>query len=385
LPGLNRSDFTNFNPEGSAFVQDRWTYEGLILDAGLRWDTFTPGPQVPDADLPHGRYKQQVSPRLGVAYPVSDRDVLSFHYGWTFQTPERNYVFENRGSQSNVTVRGNPDLEPETDISYQAAVKHKFTSDVSGEFALFFRDIFGLISVRSAVDAQTGLLVPEYVNQDYASARGFEMSLAKEMSHRVAAELAYTFSIASGVASDPNAGLQFAQGRALYLPISEQALRWDQRHTLNANLVLRDPGKWGVTFLWTFGSGLPFTPTFRNDRKPDPKFRNTRRLPSQSTLGITADRFARIWGRNVTFFLDARNVLDATPIQNLTPNNANGENPFIDTIGSDYLVYYTETGRAGGAYLQDRNGDHVEDWNPVHDPRVLAEGRNVRVGVGVSF
>ena len=128
-----------------------------------------------------------------------------------------------------------------------------------------------------------------------------------------------------------------------------------------------------------------YTPTFRNDRKPDPKFRNTRRLPSQSTLSIVGDKFARIWGQNVTFFLDARNVLDSTPIQNLTPNNTAGENPYIDIVGSDYLIYYTETGRAGGAYLRDNNGDHVEDWNPVNDPRVFAEGRNIRVGVGVTF
>jgi len=221
---------------------------------------------------------------------VSDRDVLSFHYGWTFQTPARNFVFENRGSQSNVTVRGNPDLEPETDVSYQAAVQHLFSKDVSGQFAVFFRDIFGLIAVRQAVDARTGLLVPVYVNQDYASARGFETTLTKRLSHRCSAEIDYTYSIATGVASDPNAGLQFAQGRSLYLPIAEQSLDWDQRNTLNANLILRDPGKWGVTFLWTFGSGLPFTPTFRNDRKPDPKFRNTRRLPSQSTLSIVGDK-----------------------------------------------------------------------------------------------
>jgi len=385
LPGLNRSDFTNYNPEGSAFVQDRWEYEGLILNAGMRFDLFTPGQQIASVDLPHGRYKRQLSPRLGVAYPISDRDALSFHYGWTFQTPARNFVFENRGSQSNVTVRGNPDLEPETDVSYQAGLQHKFSQDLSGQFALFFRDIFGLISVRQAVDATTGLLVPVYVNQDYASARGFETSLTKRFSHRFSSELDYTYSIATGVASDPNSGLQFAQGRALYLPIAEQTLNWDQRNTLNANLILREPGKWGVTLQWSYGSGLPFTPTFRNDRKPDPKFRNTRRLPSQSTLSIVADKFARLWGQNVTFFLDARNVLDSTPIVNLTPNNAGGENPYVDTIGSDYLVYYTETGRAGGAYLKDNNGDHVEDWNPVNDPRVFAEGRNVRVGAGVSF
>ena len=382
-PGLNRSDFTNYNPEGSAYLQDRWEYEGLIVNAGLRYDLFTPGPQIPDADLPNGRFKTQVSPRLGVAYPVSDIDVLSFHYGWTYQTPPRNFVFENRGSQSNVAIRGNPDLEPETNISYQAAVQHLFSKDVTGQFSVFFKDIFGLISSRLEVDDVTGLQVPVFVNRDYASSRGFEASIAKRFSNRFSAEVNYTWAYASGVASDPNTGLQFANGALLYLPIAEQPLEWDQRHTLNANLVLRDPGRWGVTFLWAYGSGLPYTPTFRNDRRPDPTWRNTRRLPGNSTLSIVADKYFNVWSQAVTLFVDARNVLDARTIANLSPDNT--QNPFINQVGDDYAIYYTETGRAGGAYLRDVDGDRVEDWVGVNDPRVFTEGRNVRVGVGMAF
>ena len=36
--------------------------------------------------------------------------------------------------------------------------------------------------------------------------------------------------------------------------------------------------------------------------------------------------------------------------------------------------------KAGGAYLQDVNGDNVLDWVPVHDPRVFQEGRAVDGG-----
>ena len=51
-----------------------------------------------------------------------------------------------------------------------------------------------------------------------------------------------------------------------------------------------------------------------------------------------------------------------------------------------YDIYYTETGRAGGAFLtQDQDGDGKEDWYPVHDPRVFAQGRTIRVGLGVQF
>lgn len=390
LPGLQRSDFVNYNPEFSAFFQDRWEYEGLVLNAGLRFDMFTPGQQIEDNELVDPqtgelgeRYKTQLSPRLGIAYPISDRDVLSFHYGWTFQTPSRNFVFQNRATNSNVAVRGNPNLEPETNIAYQAGVQHLFTKDLSGQFSVFFKDIFGLIAVRQVRDEVSNLLVPVFVNQDYASARGFEASLTKRFSHKFSGEVNYTYSQATGVASDPNQGLQFANGNLLYLPISELPLDWDQRHTLSMSLVIREPSSWGMSFLWTYGSGFPYTPTFRNDRKPDPTLTNSLRLPSTSTLSIVADKFFNIWDQRVTFFLDARNILDAQNLNQISFSSF--PNPYVDQVGSDYDIYYTETGRAGGAYLRDTNGDGQEDWVPVNDPRVWQEGRSVRIGVGVSF
>ncbi len=383
LPGGTRSDFVNFNPEGAAFVQDRWEFEGLVLNAGLRFDFFSPGSQIAAVDIKSGkRYKQQFSPRLGIAYPVSDRDVLSFHYGWTYQTPQRSFIFENRGISSTVGVKGNPDLEPETNIAYQAGVQHLFTKDISGQFSVFFKDIYGLITVRQERD-ENGNLVNVYFNGDYASARGFEASFIKSFSHKFSTDFNYTYSIASGVASDPNTALQFFNGGKLYLPISEQPLNWDQRHTLSIASTIRDPGKWGLRMLWSYGSGFPFTPAFRNDRRPDPALTNSRRLPSQARLTVDGDKFYKVWGQNVTLFVDARNLLDATNIQSL---GQPGFSPFVNTAGpSDYTIYYTETGRAGGAYLQDTNGDNVLDWVPLHDPRVFEEGRNVRMGVSVTF
>ncbi len=382
LPGGTRSDFVNFNPEGAAYVQDRWEFEGLVLNAGLRFDFFSPGAQISDIDLKSGkRYKQQFSPRLGIAYPVSDRDVLSFHYGWTYQTPARSFIFENRGISSTVGVKGNPDLEPETNIAYQAGVQHLFTKDISGQFSVFFKDIYGLITVRQERD-EAGNLVNVFFNGDYASARGFEASLIKSFSHKFSADVNYTYSIATGVASDPNTALQFFNGGRLYLPISEQPLNWDQRHTVSVASTIRDPGKWGLRMLWTYGSGFPFTPAFRNDRRPDPALTNSRRQPSQARLTLDADKFYKIWGQSVTVFMDARNVLDADNIQAIT---LGGRSPFVNTAGDDYTIYYTETGRTGGAYLQDVNGDNILDWVSLRDPRVFEEGRNVRMGISVTF
>jgi hypothetical protein len=87
----------------------------------------------------------------------------------------------------------------------------------------------------------------------------------------------------------------------------------------------------------------------------------------------------------VTLFVEARNLLDSSNLADLSPNGGGFPNPFINTTGDDYAIYYTETGRAGGAYLQDLNGDGALDWVPVRDPRVFQEGRNVRMGVSMTF
>ena len=135
--------------------------------------------------------------------------------------------------------------------------------------------------------------------------------------------------------------------------------------------------------LWVYGSGFPFTPTYANDRKPDPKLTNSRRLPTNTDLTIDGDKFYKVWGQNLTLFFDARNVLNTINIVSLSPGGF--PNPNINFAGDDYTIYYTQTGRAGGAYQQDVNGDNIPDWVPVHDPRVFGEGRNVRVGVNITF
>ena len=118
-------------------------------------------------------------------------------------------------------------------------------------------------------------------------------------------------------------------------------------------------------------------------RRPDPALQNSRRLPANSRLTIDGDKYYKIWGQNMTLFFDARNVLNVSNIASLSYTAFPNQN--VNRNGDDYTNYYTQTGRAGGAYLQDVNGDGIDDWVPVNDPRVYEEGRNVRLGLSVTF
>ncbi|MCX5800563.1 MAG: TonB-dependent receptor [Candidatus Eisenbacteria bacterium] len=379
LYGALRSDYHYYNPEGAFYVQDKWEHEGMVLNIGLRYDVFSVGDQI-DASEITDRVKDQISPRIGIAYPISDRDVLSFHYGRYYQIPNRQYIFEDRASTSAVITRGNPDLTNETTVSYQAAVQHMFTSTVFGQFSVYYKDIFGLLSAQERVVADSPQPVYVYVNQDYASSRGFELTLRKRFSYNFAGELSYTYGLATGVASDPD-----AQTRTpfLYLPIAEQPLDWDQRHTVSAQLQVSVPEEWSVSFVWRYGTGFPYTPVSRDQRVQDPSLVNSKRLPSSTTLDMQADKTYRLWGQHLTVFMQAMNLLDAKNIADLAPTNW-PVSPYSDT--DDYIIYYTETGRAGGAYnAGDVNGDGLDDYYPVNDPRVWDEGTSVRIGVGIQF
>ncbi len=376
--GSTRSDYHVFNREGSAFVQDQWEHEGMVMNFGVRLDLFSVGDQFDESEVV-SRTRRQWSPRLGFAYPVSDRDVFSFHYGRFSQIPERSSIFEDRGS--GVAVRGNPNLQTQTTVSYQSGLQHQFAQSVFGQFWVYFKDIYGLLGTEEVSSGDSPERVEQYVNRDYATAHGFELTLKKNFGHGFGGEISYGWSIATGIASDPE---QIRSDDVLYFPISEQPLDWDQRHTFSMTAMLAEMDAWQTTLVWTYGSGFPFTPAKRNVRQADPRLTNSGRLPSSSSLDIQFDRFLSIWNYNVKLFVRSNNLLDARTVDGrLFP----GLFPLPPGIRStDYATYYTETGRAGGAYMgDDQDGDGLEDWIPLNDPRVFREGRNIRVGFGVRF
>jgi outer membrane receptor protein involved in Fe transport len=344
----------------------------------LRFDALSVGNQIPVGEV-RNRWKTQVSPRVGIAYPISDRDVFSFHYGRFYQFPERQYVFDDRRSYDQ--TRGNPNLENETSVSYQAGIQHLFSDIIFGQFSVYYKDVFGLVWAEEIPDPTTGTgTIVIFTNRAYASSRGFEFSLTRRFRNNFRGEFSYTYGVATGVASDVYAAV--SQG-LIYLPVSEQPLRWDARHQLSAHLFVADPGSWGVDMVWSHTSGFPYTPIQRHTRELGPDAVNSRRLPGSSTLNVNAEKYYSLWGQRMKVFVSARNLLDTKNITTLAPGDIQRPPAFI---GNDYQIYYTETGRAGGAYLgPDVDGDDIEDWVPLHDPLVFGEPRTVRIGVGVQF
>ena len=383
--GASSNIFHSYNPEASWYIQDRWEYEGMVMNYGFRWDLFSPGSAAEilldndDVNKNVIKYKHQFSPRLGFAFPITERDGFNFSYGRFIQFPTRDLLFSSQDPLGNSGVLGNPNLKAETTIAYQAGIKHQFTDYLAGSVAIYSRDIYDLIAATTVTDEETGNTLPRYINKAYASARGVEVTLNKRYSDNFAFDVAYTFSYADGVASSQQFG---ANPEGLeYLPNQELPLNWDQRHVFHLSLLLQQPNSWSGSMTFSYGSGFPWTPQDRYARKVDPLLENSERLPATYDLTFQGQKEINFYGQRLTMYFQAHNLIN----QDMVRNPGAGLTPGLRNATSAYVSYLTETGKYGGAYLQDANGDNYNEFIPINDPRVFMDHRLFRVGLGWTF
>jgi len=385
--GLDVNLYRSFNTEGAVYVQDKWEHEGMVLNGGVRFDWLTVGNNdeilITNAavDPRVETFKSNVSPRVGVAFPITDRDKFFFHYGRFTQWPSRVYLFHSQDPVGTTGTLGNPNLEPELTVSYQAGIAHQFTDDIAANFVVFNKDIYGLISSTQVTDDSTGIQSLRYVNRTYASSRGIEISLEKRLTRRLGFEAYYTYSFADGVASDADFGRSAAG--LTHLPTDERPLDWDQRHTFNLTLRLADRNRWGATAIYSYGSGVPWTPVDRFARLQDPALENSRRLEPSHRLSLQGRKQFNVYGRELTLFFEGRNLLDDDLL--LPRGNAPTAFPNLEAALTDGGSYLTETGHYGGAYLKDNDDDGVNEFYPVHDPTIWEPHRQWRLGLGFEF
>ena len=80
---IGNNEYTRKPAEISAYVQDKMEYQDIIVNAGLRFDVFKPDGGIPlDFSNPSESAQKksesslQWSPRLGIAYPITERGVI---------------------------------------------------------------------------------------------------------------------------------------------------------------------------------------------------------------------------------------------------------------------------------------------------------------------
>ena len=224
-----------YNPyEGNLYFQTKLEFTGLIMNFGLRYDFYNPNDKVYlDPFDPFDLYREegderpsnpktektklfgQLSPRLGISHPISEKTVLHFSYGHFFQRS----TFGNYGEGTYVTGilntyilngeviapynLGNRELAPRKTVSYELGIEHNIAGIVA-DITAFYKDITKTIRSVTVFTLDGGRYLTSG-NGDYGDAKGIEISLRKPLSGYWGGYLNYTWSTGIyGRSGDPD-------------------------------------------------------------------------------------------------------------------------------------------------------------------------------------
>ncbi len=358
-----RSRFDRSPKTFAAYIQDKIEYDNLIINIGLRYDRFdsrgkiAADPTDPNINNPFklqniyrdldndgdislaeqtddnrmsiaerekfwwnkASVKTQFSPRLGIAYPITDRGVIHFSYGLFRQTPDFEQLYrrdeillsEDGSSQGPF---GNPDLEPQRTTMYELGLQQQLSDDIGADVTLYYRDIRDWITVGAPLEtALAGVGYSTRTNRDFAEVKGITLTLSRRFADYFSFNVDYTFQVATGTNSSPedefNALNEGKQPTRQLTPLD-----WDQRHTLNANFFIGSKD-WGVGMSQRLNSGQPYTPVQVTARQQGSSVvsgleKNSRRKPVTFEVDLNAHKYFNLAGYRFRIFLNAFNLFD---------------------------------------------------------------------------
>ncbi len=349
IPDINTSGNDAYVREPSefvAFIQDKLEIDELVVNAGLRFDLWQPNAPVPEnlqavtdpddgirlaTDFTDAESSFQLSPRVGLAFPISTRGVLHVSYGRFFQVPRFSYIFTNSEFEVELgdleTIMGNANLKPERTTAYELGLQYALTSSWKVEATIYYKDIKNLLG-QEIVNTVDKKVYARYINRDYGNTRGFAFSLLRQFADQFGLTIDYTYQVARGNASDPNAVFFNNQTQPPVEPEKQVIpLNWDQRHALNGSLILGDPRGFTMSIIGRFSSGQPYTPTNPGSQLSS-QLANSESKPVRLNLDVNVSRKLQLAGFNARIYAKGFNVLDRLNAKSVYSSTGNAFHPY---------------------------------------------------------
>ncbi len=335
--------YTKHPEDFSAYIQDKIEVKDFIMNIGLRYDyfnandyTFTDVNNPSGSDTLRASVKNQISPRLGLSFPITDQGFIHFSYGHFFQMPGFSYLYLNPTLKKTAGVSqfGNPDLDAQKTVMYELGFQQQFGTSTAIDVTMFYRDIINWLSSEyNFID--NVFRYTKYVTQDYGNVRGITLALTQRAGTGLTLNLDYTYQIAEGNSSSPDA----AYYDNLQIPPIESEKRvvplsWDVRHSINANITLRPTKNTGLSVLSSYASGSPYTPSIQGQRNAD---ENSDNKPGIFNTDIQAYTNFRPFGQNLRLAVKVYNLFDRL----------------------NERVVHTDTGRSGYSLVPTYAGDDL--------------------------
>lgn len=385
-PGSGFRDLDVSPTEIAAYAQDKIELDNLIINAGVRFDYFDPDFLVPKnyslggeeyiadvnnpADSVYNRkpasIKTQFSPRIGLAFPISETGVVRFSYGLFFQTPSLNSIYINPEyfvlEGSTVTSFGNPDIDPEQTSTFEVGLQQALTEGIGLELTLFTKDVRNLTAIRIERNEITSGIVTRPENQDYGTIRGFTLSLSQRPVGAIRWNLDYTLQFADGSAFiSGNSQLRREAGLDDITVLSR--LPWDRRHVINSVLTYAPSKKFSATLVNRLNTGRPYTSERSGVRSYIPN-----NVDQPTTLLSDLRAYYTLPWQGAQIILQIENLFDAKAPQQV----------YNDSGRPDFTI--NEVNARQGRLL---GLNTYDDW--FNRPEFLSAPRRISLGFSVNF
>jgi len=406
-PRLQQNSFGDAKPtEIAAYVQDLMEFNDMILNFGLRFDGFNAGSDkgywatdtddmAADPTLnpfdPSKRkateMKTQISPRLGVSFPLGDDMAFRYSYGSFFARPHLYRLLNNHmaqmdgGTESGFFIYlGNANLDPKKTSKYEMGLQYSVSDNLKLDVAGYYKDISNLAASQEVYavpyqddgtghDNEAGWGTDDtfeaahysfMVSDHYGNIRGLEMSLSQAGRSGLTGRASYTYSIARGTASEArnagNGSLTQETGNVAADIMTMTTLDWHRPHMLNGFVDYHmDVGgmieKAGLNMTFNIQSGLPVSA-----RSGVGSTNLSERAPATTDINLKLDATLALGSVNPTVYLLVENALN---IQN--------------------VVYIADP----GSYFDSQSDYHNVAAGPANN--LLAYGRPMTLNIGVQL
>jgi len=334
IPDLNSGylNFTKKPKQFSLYIQDKIELEkSFILNAGIRYEYFDPGskynPNLSDAisardtsflvrDLKSASIKHTLSPRVSIAYPITDQGVIRFSYGHFYQLGNLSSLYTNTnfrvaGSQP---VFGNADVKPQRSVQYEIGLQQGLTPDLRLEVVGFYKDVRDYIFQQIVVTAKGDIRYEVLTNLDYSNARGLTVSLFQRRSpgSLFSSSIDYTFSVAEGNRTEPRDDFFYSEKSGKSAETFLVPLSFDRTHTLTSSLNLSEPDDFSVGTIIRMQSGSPYTASIPASLATQSSnfVQNSSTKPFQWTVDLKMEKYFSFGGIRYSVFLLVDNLFD---------------------------------------------------------------------------
>lgn len=370
------------------YAKNRLDLGDIVVELGLRLDMFDSDvvyPEIPGFVLPtvvngelvtpkfiEQKTQWQLSPRLGVGFPVTENTQFRLSYGHFTQVPPLNQLFSGiNGDLNKVNLNatfGRP-IEFGRTIGYEAGFTHLLDPQTVIDISGYSREKQGDIAYRTeqfVLPGRGNSTIRFLTNADFGYIRGVDARITRRFSNVLNVQTAYSFLTTRSTGSDPTdfintLGRQTDHtGRAL--PPAQAAFPTDfqQTHTISLSGVVNTPADFlsdrgalntvlrnvTASLALQARSGTPYTrtrtPGATSDPTlgPDPIFRepiNQSRLPWSYMANLRLGRAFALRGSRVMAYTDVRNLFNFKNIERVFSLTGQPTNPGLTYIDNNTL------------------------------------------------